>query len=232
MSSWTSSCFSILICLLFGFRPGTSLFALNSRILMKMRPNHWRCMNTSCKKAAHSKVSVVCILLKLMFSPVFWIVCSASMVVQEVLCSPSRRMQPSCTTSRTPSSTMRWYLIFSIMSTVGNLIFRFVRCLFRFMVVAVTFFHVVWVQLFVESSLETLSRHFFPFILLSKASSVLKHQPQESLFLSPSDKDGAPHPAAWEASPPLHLLSCQLWKQQQEERPSGDSRSELWVRAE
>lgn len=65
---------------------------------------------------------------------------------------------------------------------------------------------------------------FFTFIFLNKAPSVLGNQPQESVFFSPSDKDRAAYSAAREASPSLHLLSCQLWQQQQEERPGGDPR--------
>lgn len=78
-----------------------------------------------------------------------------------------------------------------------------------------------------QSSLEMLHGPFFffsTFIFVNKAPSVLGNEPQDSVFLSPSDKDRAAYSAAWEASPSLHLLPRQLRQQQQEERPGGGSR--------
>lgn len=53
-----------------------------------------------------------------------------------------------------------------------------------------------------------------------KASSVLANY----VFVLSLDKDRAAYSIAWEASPSLHLLSCELWQQQQEERCGGNSR--------
>lgn len=172
-----------------------------------------------------------------LLSPTLWIDCSASMGVQEVLYSVNRHMQPSCTTSRTLSSMMRYFYAHATHNQSCINIMDTAICLkpsgesqicsmiyaqsqeVRYFSKAVCF-EVMWnlsSPLMLSEHISILHRiltgnalqAFFTFIFLNKAPSVLGNQPQECFFLfSPSDKDRAAYSAAWEASPSLHLLPC------------------------
>lgn len=74
----------------------------------------------------------------------------------------------------------------------------------------------------VQSSVEMVHRPIFTF--LCKLHSVLGKHPYAHVYFLSSDQDRATYSAAWEAPPPVYLLSRQLWQQQQEEGPSWDSR--------